>query len=243
MRWTAFVLGLLALWGPNTAAACGLTPPIGPNGLPTVCHGESNSIRLRAGLSVGGTSTVIKFGNERANLLQGATVATFDVHPVDRLGLSVAAGGALGGHVDFRDQRYTLRPGAVGGIGVSYRVLDGRGVLPFVHASATLSVARAATEGPGTPAAPSVRSAFTSYDWRFGLAVGKPIGKVAAPFAVARYFGAGTDWEPGGTKGSDRFRYHVGAGSAFAISEKIDLLTEVTFLGEKRLTLGAGYTF
>jgi hypothetical protein len=66
---------------------------------------------------------------------------------------------------------------------------------------------------------------------------------VAAPFVVARYFGAGTDWSVAGGKGSDKFRYHVGGGSAFGLSERWDSLVEVTFLGEKRATFGLGYFF
>lgn len=46
------------------ASACGLTPPIGPSGLATVCHGDSTP-RVHAGLSAGGTSTSIRFPNGR----------------------------------------------------------------------------------------------------------------------------------------------------------------------------------
>ena len=193
---------------------------------------------MRAGLSVGGTSTVMKFGERRADLVQGAGVATFDLHPIDRLGLSVALGQSFGGSIDWLGERYTLRPGVLGGIGISYRLLDGRGALPFVHASATLSLASASTEGPR-----GEHDSFTARDWRVGLAFGKALGRVAAPFVVARYFGAGTEWATAGGHGADRFRYHVGAGAAFALSEKVDLLVEVAFLGEKRATLGAGYAF
>jgi hypothetical protein len=34
---------------------------------------------------------------------------------------------------------------------------------------------------------------FTSRDYRLGIAIGKALGRIAAPFAVARYFGAGTN--------------------------------------------------
>ena len=104
------------------AGACGLTPPIGPNGLPAVCHGD-NALRVRASLTAGGTATTIRFGDTTADLLQGATAATFDVFPLERLGLSAALGAALGGHIDYLGTRYNLDPGAIAGLGASYRFL------------------------------------------------------------------------------------------------------------------------
>jgi hypothetical protein len=120
-------------------------------------------------------------------------------------------------------------------LGVSYRLLGG--TLPFGHLSLTLSISRATAEAPdGTD------STFTSRDYRLGAAVGKTFGTVAAPFVVARYFGGGTDWDVVG-KGADDYQYHVGVGSAFGFSEHFDALAELTFLGERRLTLGVGYLF
>lgn len=216
--------------------ACGLTPPIGPNGLPTVCRGDERAIRMRAGLTAGGTSTRIDFGATSADLLQGAATATFDVFPLERLGLSVAGGASLGGHVDYAGQRFELLPGPIGGLGISYRLFGG--AVPFVHLSVTGSLARSTTRAPD-----GAEAIFTSRDWRAGLAVGQAIGKWVAPFAVVRYFGAGTDWSVAGGKGADAFRYQVGVGSVFRISERMDGLAELAFLGEKRATLGLGYSF
>lgn len=221
---------------PRLSAACGLTPPIGPNGLPTVCHGEANSLRMRVGLAAGGTDTTIRFGTIKAKLLQAAVTGTFDLYPTDALGLSVALGSALVGHIDYLGARYDLLPGILGGVGVSYRFLGGK--LPFIHSSLTLSLAKAAARAPD-----GSETTFTSRDWRVGVAVGKAIGSVAAPFAVFRYFGAGTHWSVAGGKGADDFRYHVGVGSAFGLSEHWDALTEIAFLGERRATVGMGYTF
>lgn len=216
--------------------ACGLSPPIGPNGLPTVCHGDEDELRVRAGITAGGTSTRIDFGETTADLVQGATVATVDVFPLERLGLSATLGPALGGYVDYQGERYDLLPGVVGGVGVSYRILGKD--LPFLHGSFTFSLARATTRADD-----GSEATFTSRDWRAGLAAGKTIGDWAAPFAVFRYFGAGTDWSVGGGKGADAFRYHVGVGSAFGLSEHWDALVELAFLGERRASLGVGYVF
>ncbi|MBM4363933.1 MAG: hypothetical protein FJ104_14735 [Deltaproteobacteria bacterium] len=217
------------------AHACGLTPPIGPNGLPTVCHGD-RAVGVRAGLTAGGTATRIVFPGGRASLEQGAVAATLDLSFGSRFGVSAAAGSSAGGSVSYAGSRYDLLPGPLGGLGVSYRWF-GDGV-PFVHTSFTLALARSTARAPG-----GAESSFLSRDYRLGLAMGHAIGKVAAPFVVARYFGAGTSWEPGGGVGADAFRYHVGVGSAFGFGEHLDALVEVLPLGERRVSVGAGYTF
>jgi hypothetical protein len=191
---------------------------------------------MRVGIAAGGTSTRIDFAPADADLLQAATTASFDVFPIERLGLSLAAGASLGGRVDYGGQRYDLLPGPIGGVGVSYRFLGGK--LPFIHVSLTGSLARTTTRAPDRSEA-----IFTSRDWRAGLAVGYAFGKWVAPFAVVRYFGAGTDWSVAGGHGADAFRYHVGAGATFRISERFDGLAELAFLGERRATLGVGYSF
>ena len=221
---------------PRSAQACGLSPPIGPNGLPTVCHGDESELRIRAGLTAGGTSTRIDFGDTTADLLQAAATATVDVLPLERLSLSAAFGASLGGHVDYLGQRYSLQPGPIGGVGVSYRFFGG--AAPFVHTSFTFSLARSRTR-----AEDGSEADFDSRDWRFGLAAGKTLGEHVAPFAVARYFGAGTNWSVGGGKGADHYRYHVGVGSAFGFSDHVDGLVEVAFLGERRASIGVGYLF
>lgn len=232
----ALLTALLLVSVPRMALGCGLSPPIGPNGLPAVCHGEDDEVRLRVGLTGGGTSTRISFGERSAELLQGASVATLDVLPLERLSLSAAAGASLGGDLEYEGQRYDLSPGPIGGLGASYRLFGGK--LPFVHLSLTVSLSRATAV-----AADESQSTFTSRDYRVGVAAGMALGEVAAPFAMARYFGGGTDWSVAGGKGADAHRYHVGVGSAFGLSEHFDALAELAFLGERRLTLGVGYLF
>lgn len=224
------------------AVACGLTPPIGPSGLPTVCHGDATP-RVHGGVAVGGTSTSLRFPSGRAELLQGASVLAVDVNPLvgtpaEALTVSVTGGASLGGRVDFGDARYTLGPGYVVGGGIAYR-LGGRDGVPFVQPSLSLAYAGGArAEGPD-----GVRTSFNALDYRAGLAVGKVVFGFAAPFAVVRYFGGGTDWTVAGGKGRDRFLYHAGVGSAFALGQRLDLVAEVAFLGERRATLGAGWAF
>jgi hypothetical protein len=220
---------------PARVSACGLTPPIGPSGLPTVCRGDGPSTSFRAGVAVGGTSTEIDFGPSNAELRQAATVATLDYFPIERLGIGASLGASLGGSLDYAGQRHDLLPGPLAGLALSYRLLGGE--LPYFHLSLAYSIARGRARGPDDR-----DSTFTSRDYRLGIAVGKTIGQVAAPFVVARYFGAGTDWSLAG-KGADANRYQVGAGGVLALSERVDLLAELAFLGERRATLGGGFSF
>jgi hypothetical protein len=228
----AFAISALA----PRSHACGLTPPIGPSGLASVCHGDENAPRLRLGFAVGGTSTKIDFKTETAPLVQAASTATFDLLLFQRLSLGASLGASLGGHLDYDGQRYELRPGPIVGLGASYRLFGGSA--PFLHLSAGYSVARSTSHAPDARAA-----TFTSNDYRIGAAVGKTLGNFAAPFIVGRYFGAGTNWSVGGGHGADHYRYHVGVGSAFGFSEHLDALVELAFLGERRATVGVGYVF
>ena len=229
------VFAVTSLAAPTSSEACGLTPPIGPNGLPATCHGDDAEVRLRAGLVVGGTSTRIDF-REQASLLQAATGATLDVMPLERLTLSGSLGASLPGRVRYQSLDYELRPGPMAGVGVAYRFLGGR--LPFIHGSLTLSWSRSVTRAPDG----EDKGSFTSRDYRLGLAIGKTLGRFTAPFVVARYFGAGTDWSFAG-HGVDHYQFQIGAGSAFALGAHWDALVELAFLGEKRAAVGAGYSF
>ena len=233
----AIALTALAMASSRQGRACGLTPPIGPTGLPAICHGDEQAPHLRLGLAFGGTSTKIDFGDAVAPLLQGAATGTLDLLLFERLSLSAAIGTALDGHIDYRGQRFALRPGPIGGLGLGYRLFGNDGA-PFLHFTASYSIARSTTRSLD-----ATDATFVSRDSRLGAAIGKTLGSVAAPFLVARYFGAGTRWSVGGGHGADHYRYHVGVGSAFGLSAHFDALVELAFLGERRASLGAGYTF
>lgn len=225
----------------ETARPCGLSPPIGPNGLPTVCRGDEGAVRLRASLSGGGTRTQIDFAGRRAPLIQGAVIGGLDVTVLDRFTFTASGGAALGGRVELDGVAHSLRPGWIAGLAASARVLDGQGLLPFVHVSVGYSVAAARSRAPD-----GAEATFTSKDWRVGVAVGKVVGGATplfAPFVAARIFGAGTDWAPGGGKGSDAYRFHVAAGAAVPLGARLDVLAEVAFLGEQRLSVGVGASF
>jgi hypothetical protein len=224
----------------KAAWPCGLTPPIGPTGLPALCHGDGVPT-FRLGQSVGGTSTKIDYGGKTSELVQGAAVLSLDVNPLrfgvlEALTISGNVGASLGGYTDYDGTRYHLSPGVIAGVGASYRFLGQNG-LPFIQPSFSYSVSLATSDAPGGGSA-----SYTAKDWRAGVVIGRSFGGFAVPFVAARKFGAGTSWEIAG-KGEDHFRYQLGAGSAFALTQHMDVFGEVDFLGEKRVTLGMGYTF
>jgi hypothetical protein len=234
-QWPILMAVLPILGAPAPIQACGLTPPIGPSGLPSVCHGDESGLRYRAGLTLGGTDTRIKIGGLKGDLLQSAGIATMDALPIERLSLSLSGGASLGGRIEYGGQRYDLAPGPIVGAGISYLLLGK--TRPFIHLSMSASFSQAGATAPN-----GSESSFKSKDWRVGAAIGKTFGTAAAPFIVARYFGGGTDWSTVG-KGADNYRYHAGAGSAFGVSDHIDVLVEAAFLGERRASLGVGYLF
>jgi hypothetical protein len=189
-----------------------------------------------------GTSTRIDFASGTASLGQGASVVSVSVSPLvttflEPLTLSFSGGASLGGRLELRGDRYLVQPGWIVGGGASYR-FGGRGPWPFLQPSVSYSISNA------TAIAPDGASAgFKSLDWRLGAAAGKTIGSVAAPFVVARHFGGGTDFALAGGHGADHYRFHVGVGSAFGLSRQIDAVVELAFLGERRATVGFGYSF
>src|SRR5689334_24766694 len=115
--WPFVMIAVLLQIAPDSIQACGLTPPVGPNGLPTVCHGDKSGWRFRAGLTIGGTDTRIKIGGLKGDLLQAASIVTLDVMPIERLSLSVSGGASVGGRFEYGGQRYDLAPGPIGGVG------------------------------------------------------------------------------------------------------------------------------
>lgn len=242
MRCPSFALSALACLAAvgvaRPAAACGLTPPVGPTGLPATCRGESKLTAVRLGLVGGGTRTKIDFGDERASLSQAALVLALDVQLLGSLTVGASAGLPQGGTLEYRGQSHELSGKSLFGVSAAYRLIDDGLLFPFVQVSLGYSVSHSTTRAPSGAVAD-----FDGKDWRAGLLVGKTFLKLVAPYVMGRYFGAGTEWAPGGGHGSDHYRYHVGAGAALALGEHLDAVAELAVLGEQRLSIGAGYTF
>lgn len=206
-----------------------MSPPVGPTGLPQTCDGDHDR-RWRVGAGVAAFDTTIKFRDAGfAAFQQLGVAASLDRRLGERFTLQLALGSALAGHVVRNGVEHRVKPGPLASLALSVRLLDDGPKSPFVVT--TLSIAQSFVRAGDA----SLRAS----DARLGLAIGKTIGPVA-PFVVARTFGGPVYFL--GDVGTDRYRYQVGAG-LLVFGKGLDAAVEVAFLGERRITVGAGWTF
>lgn len=208
--------------------------------------GQVEAPRFRAGLGYGLTATRIKFksreSDERDTLKQRRMVALglFDFRPTPRFGLSLGAGGLLGGYMLDQGKTYTFNPGFVGVLGGNYIAVNADGAIPFVLLSAQLSglFSSAAT-------LENTRTRYQAFDLRVGAQVGWNVGAGISPFVAARLFGGPISWQLNGQAviGTDAYHYQLGLGLSAVIARHFDLYIEGVPLGERGAVFGAGWTF
>jgi len=126
---------------------------------------------------------------------------------------------------------------------VAYRLFDGGGPAPFVLVNGSIGFAAARTREQDVVDAPT--ASLTSVDVRVGAVVGWTIAQVLSPYLAARAFGGPVRWTLAGqsVSGGDRYHYQIGAGLAVRFGERIDAYMEAAPLGEKRASVGFGYSF
>ena len=215
-----------------------MSPPVGPTGLSQSCdgsHGERNS---RFGITLGSFDTTIVFGERRARLSQQALAFSVDRRVTPRLTLQFAIGGVISGRLAFEGVVHRLN-GVVTSLAASYRFVDEKGAVPFVIGTASLGQSFLETRER------EVSTPLSATDARLGLVVGKSLGNFFAPFAVVRAFGGPVRWSRSEETlvGSDRYHYNVGLGALLLPGAGVDAGFEVSFLGEKRVTTGLGFSF
>jgi len=215
-----------------------MSPPVGPTGLTQSCDGEHSERTSRFGMTLGAFDTTIMFGERRARLRQQAFAVSVDKRLSQRFTLQLALGGIFNGHLEFEGTRHTLS-GIAATVAGSYRLVDEKGARPFVIGTASLGQSFLETREN------EVSTPLAATDARIGVVVGKSFGNVFAPFVVARAFGGPVVWSRGdGTLvGSDRFKYNLGVGALVLAGRGVDAAIEVSFLGEKRVTTGVGFSF
>ena len=204
------------------------------------------------------TSTTILFGDgRRADLTRHALFGSAQV-PLTRSGtLSglIGAGGIAGGELVHGAARDTIGPGFAGFAGIAGRIYDGRGPLPFVQLTLTLSMTNMLTrtddrgthtDGTTSPGALPSSPHFTALDLRAGAIAGKTFADVFTPYVTARVFGGPVAWRFDGEKvtGTDLYKYQVGGGLSIALFERrIDVFAEGIAFGERGVAAGIGTTF
>ena len=125
------------------------------------------------------------------------------------------------------------------GLNVSFNILDGSGLLPFLTAAAGFSLSQARTDRAGEAAT------LTSVDRRLSLVVGKQLWERVSPYIGGSLFGGGVKWRLDGeeVRGGDRHHYQVLAGCSVALPLGLVAFAEGAALGERALSGGLGLTF
>lgn len=238
---------------------CGAAYPGGP----VMCESpnwdatEPSRPTARLSASYAFTSTTILFGDgKRADLTRHAAFAQLQL-PLNRSGSVtgfVGAGGVAGGTLVHGFARDAVGPGLATSLGAAYRVYDGKGFLPFVQLSGTLSFTHMGTrtddrgtrtDGSASPSGAST-PAFNAGDARIGAIVGETFGEVFTPYVTARVFGGPIAWKYDGeaVTGTDLYKYQVGGGFSVALfHRRLDFFAEGIALGERGIAAGLGTTF
>jgi hypothetical protein len=174
-----------------------------------------------------------------------AVSASLDIQLAPAHSLAIGGGAGLGGVVEMEGRRFDLRPGWHFTASWTWRLLDGKGNLPFLLGSLTIggSGARSVEEARGARAPET--STWLAFDARLGITVGKTFWEVLSPYAAVRGIGGPVIWHYRGelVTGSDPRHVQAALGMVTALPEGVDLFVEVAPLGERGVTIGAGKAF
>jgi hypothetical protein len=226
-----------------------MSPPVGATGIQT-CNdtGDADtssrpSNRWRVGANLGGFSSTLKVSGHDVDIREAATTVTLDAKTSDRVTLQAGLGAILAGRLDVDGTSHDVLPGWLVAGAIAYRLYDGGGAAPFVLLNGSIGVASARTRQRDVVDPPT--ATLTSVDVRIGVAVGWTIAGVLSPYVAARAFGGPVSWSLAGQSvtGTDRYHYQIGAGLALRMGDRFDAYVEAAPLGEKRASLGLGYSF
>lgn len=228
-----------------------MSAPVGPTGVVTTCSGEPDDAhaferRYHAGVAYGVMGTLISLaGGPTGTIERRAVSASLDIQLAPAHSLAIGAGAGLGGLVEMEGRRFDLRPGAHLSATWTWRLLDGRGKLPFLLGSLTVggSFARSVEQVRGGRAPET--STWLAFDARLGLTVGKTFFEVLSPYAALRGIGGPVVWHYRGAlvTGSDPRHVQAAIGLVTALPGGVDLYVEGAPLGERALTIGGGKAF
>jgi hypothetical protein len=230
-----------------------MSPPVGATGIQT-CNGDGDASAdsdassraaktWRVGANLGGFSSTVKLSGHDVDIREAATTVTLDAHVSDRVVVQGGLGAILAGRLEVEGTRHDVLPGWIVAGAVAYRAFDGGGAAPFVLLSASVGYAATHTKQQDVVDAPT--ASLTSVDVRVGVAIGWTIAEVLSPYLAARAFGGPVTWSLAGqsVSGGDRYHYQIGAGVAVRMGDRFDAYVEAAPLGEKRASLGVGYSF
>lgn len=224
-----------------------MSPPVGPAGI-IECNGDEEPAyvakpaprRFHASASYSVFGTDLSFGSQGAFIERRAATASLSYRVNDKWTLQLGGGATLGGRFVFGDTRFSLDPGWLASFAATWKIVDGRGSLPFV-----LVGAAAGATGGATRDATGHTEDMLALDVRISGMVGKTFFDVLSPYAVARVFGGPIFWRYLGTDrtGTDQYHFQLGAGVLVALPARFDAFAEAIPLGERAAVAGLGYSF
>ncbi|ACY16710.1 hypothetical protein [Haliangium ochraceum] len=147
-----------------------------------------------------------------------------------------AAGAILGGSLEHGERSHDIGLGWLVSASVSRNFSFAERW--FASASFTTGVSRTSTQEQDALMAETV--SLTATDLRLGGLVGVTLGERVSPYALARVFAAPVFWTLDGEDiaGSDQYHYQLGFGTSVRLPWELDLLLDVSLLGERSLSLG-----
>ena len=153
-------------------------------------------------------------------------------------------GGALGatvsGELDLGDRSHRLDPGWIVVVSASRTLAN---MAPFfVVMGMSLGVSSGATRSVGGGS----DGQLTAGDVRLGFTAGRLIADTLAPYAALRLFGGPILWQRDGQPlagGTDRYHVQAGLGLLVSATTGVDAFVEVAPVGERAITVGAGFGF
>lgn len=242
MRSLVVLVAILVCAVPRVANACGVSSPGAPAG---VCD-ASDVLDAKAAVArnkrfgVSGsyaTTALLLSDGSRVDMQRQAAVASFSFRADRKTILEIGAGALVGGTLGS----VSLRPGGLGSLSASWRVVDQRGYgVPFfmLNGVAAFMVASTSDDKP-----------IAAIDFRFGAMVGTTVGRpqtaTLTPYLAANVFGGPVFWahtidatHSGPVTGTDAYHYALGGGLAASIS-RIGLFAGGSAIGERSFTFGA----
>lgn len=211
------------------------------------CSGTSEAGEAEGSAPLRGRGSVT-FGWGRAHLFffDGEDV-TFDKFALlaqsdlffGKFTVTLGAGSILQGSLDAPDGSHEVGPGWLGSAGLSWRVLEDEGALPYLVFSATAGGAGVSTRKDDT------RGSYLGIDFRFGATAGKTFFGWLSPYVALRAFGGPIFWTVDGTTevGTDKYHVQGALGSVFILPEGFDLFVEGEPGGEQGVFGGVGYRY
>ncbi|NUP11440.1 MAG: hypothetical protein HOW73_35795 [Polyangiaceae bacterium] len=164
---------------------------------------------------------------------------------VGKFTVTLAAGSLFRGSLEAPEGTHVVEPGWIGAAGLSWRVLEDEGALPYVVLSASIGAASAATK------LRDERGDYVGLDFRFSATAGKTFFGWLSPYVSLRGFGGPIFWfvddEASDDRkirfGTDKYHFQGAVGAAFILPENLDLFVEGQPGAEQGALGGLGWRY